>query len=290
MRYREKLSLFVLGFAILSFCIAGFSEDKVVPSQWAAAPVKIDGQNADWDSQALNVENKFGTDYAFRNDAENLYVLFIFKDPRYLTSISVTGMTIWFNPEKQKKKDFGIRFMSRPISADQYIAMLEEKAGPISDAQKAQIRTNERYMHYDHELINKKSKEAPAKFKEKQDFQVPVYRNSVQEKTVIYEFSIPLQRLAELAAEIGADPGKTIQVCFEWGGATQRMKEAAAAQIGSESTRAGGEGATGSLTAERGSRENLGDVEYETEDLASMRRKIPKQYSFWAAVNLAQNQ
>ena len=290
MRYEKKPSLFFLGFAILYFCLPGLSEDKVIASQWTAAPIKIDGQNADWDTQTLNVEKKTSVDYAFRNDAENLYVLFIFKDPRYLTSINATGMTIWFNPETHKKKDFGIRFMSRPITADQYIAILEEKAGPISDAQKAQIRTNERYMYYDHELINKKSKEAPAKLTETQDFEIPAYRNSVQEKTVYFEFSVPLQRLAELSAGIGADPGKTIHVCFEWGGATKGMKEAAAAQIGSDSTRAGGEGATGSLTQERGSRENLGDVEYETEDLAAMRRQIPKQYSFWAMVKLAQNQ
>lgn len=290
MRFRKSLSIILLGFALLSFCLPGFSEDKVLASQWTAAPVKIDGQNSDWDSQPLNAEKKFGVDYAFRNDAENLYVLFIFKDPRYLTSISATGMTIWFNPENQKKKDFGLRFMSRPITADQYIAILEEKAGSISDAQKAQIRTSERYIYYDHEVINKKSEEAPSKFTEKQGFAIPVYRNTVQEKTVIFEFAVPLERLAEISADISAGPGKTIQVCFEWGGATQKMKEATAAQIGAEGARAKTEGATGGLTDERGGGGGLGDVEYESESLTAMRRRIPKQYSFWAAVQLAQSQ
>jgi len=290
MRYGKKLSIFLLGFAILYFCLPGLSEDKVMASQWTAAPIKIDGQNADWDTQTLNVEKKTSVDYAFRNDAENLYILVVFKDPKYLSSIGATGMTIWFNPETQKKKDFGIRFMSRPISADQYIAILEEKAGTVSEAQKAQIRTNERYMFYDHELINNKSEEAPAKFTEKQDFQIPVYRNMVQEKTVIFEFSVPLQRLADLSADIGADPGKTIQVCFEWGGATKVMKEAVAADIGAQGAQARPEGATGGLTDERGASGGLGDLEGQSESLAAMRRRIPKQYSFWAAVKLAQNQ
>jgi hypothetical protein len=199
-------------------------------------------------------------------------------------------MTIWFNPETQKKKDYGLRFMSWPISADRYIAILEEKAGAVSEAQKAQIRTNERYMYYDHELINKKSEEAPAKFKETQGFTVPVYRNSVQEKTVVYEFSIPLKRLADISADIGADPGSTIQVCFEWGGATKAMKEAAAAQIGAEGTRSRPEGATGGLTDERGGGGGLGDLESQSESLAAMRRRIPKLYSFWAKVQLAPSQ
>jgi hypothetical protein len=290
MRHKTRLSHFLLGFAVLAICIPGFSEEKVVASQWAAAPVNIDGQDSDWDPQALNIEKKFGVDYAFRNDAENLYVLVTFNDPRYLSSISLTGMTIWFNPETQKKKDYGIRFMSRPISADQYIAILEEKAGAVSEAQKAQIRKNDRYMYFDHELIDKKSKEALAKFTETQDSKIPVYRNIVQEKTVIYEFSVPLKRLAELSAEIGADPGKTIQLGFEWGGATPRIKEAAAAQIGAEGARARSEGATGGLTDERGASGGLGDLEHDTESLAAMRRRIPKQYSFWAAVKLAQSQ
>jgi hypothetical protein len=199
-------------------------------------------------------------------------------------------MTIWFNPETQKKKDYGIRFMSRPISADQYIAVLEEKTGAVSEAQKAQIRTNERYMYFDYELIDKKSKEAPTKFTETQDLEIPAYRNMVQEKTVIYEFSVPLKRLAELSADIGADPGRTLQVCFEWGGATKLMKEAAAAQIGAEGARSKPEGATGDLTEERGARGGLGDLESQTESLAAMRRRIPKQYSFWATVKLAQSQ
>jgi hypothetical protein len=290
MRYEKKPSIFLLGFAILAFCIPGFSEDKIVASQWTAAPVKIDGLNSDWDTQALNFEKKTNMDYAFRNDAENLYVLIVFKDPKFLSSISLTGMTIWFNSEVNKKKDFGIRFMNRPISADQYIAMLEEKTGAVSEAQKAQIRANQRYMFYDHELINKTSKEARSKFTETQDLKIPLFRNSSQEKTAVYEFSVPLKRMAELSAEIGADLGRTIQVCFEWGGANKRMKEAAAAQIGSEGARATPEGATGDLTTERDYRGGIGDVEGQTESLAAMRRRIPKQYSFWATVKLAQSQ
>ena len=290
MRYKKKFKNFLLGFMILALCMSGFAEDKIVDSQWAAAPVKIDGLNNDWDSQALNSEKKVNVDYAFLNDTENLYVLIVFKDPKFLSSIRLTGMTIWFNSEVNKKKDFGIRFINRPISADEYIAMLEEKTGAVSEAQKAQIRANPRYMFYDHELINKTSKEAPSKFSETQDLKIPLFRNSSQEKTAVYEFSVPLNRLAELSAEIGADPGRTIQVCFEWGGATKGMKDAVAAQIGSEGARATTEGATGSLTAERGQRGGLSDVEDETEDLAAMRKRLPKQYSFWVEVKLAQNQ
>jgi hypothetical protein len=177
-----------------------------------------------------------------------------------------------------------------PITADQYIAILEKKTRAVPEAQKAQIRTNERYIYYDYELINKTSEEAPAQFTEAPDLKMPVFKHNVQEKIVTYEFSVPLKRLAELSAGIGADPGRTIRVCFEWGGATKRMKDAVAAQIGAEGARARPEGATGGLTDERGASGGLGDLEHESESLAAMRRRIPKQYSFWATVKLAQSQ
>jgi hypothetical protein len=290
MRQKRHLHRVFLVFLIMGLCVPGFSEDKIVASQWAAGPVKIDGQTNDWDDQVFHFEKKTSVNYAFRNDAENLYVLIVFKDPKFLSSISLTGMTIWFNSEASKKKNYGIRFMTRPISADEYIAMLEEKAGAVSEAQKAQIRANQRYVFYDHERIDKTSEETPSHFTETQDLRIPLFRNSAQEKTVAYEFFVPLKRLAELSAEIGADPGKTIQVCFEWGGATKGMKEAAAADIGARGARAGAEGATGELTAERDYRGGLGDVEGQSESLAAMRRRLPKQYSFWAEVKLAQNQ
>jgi len=284
MKYKKMLSVLVFGLAILAFCPRASSEDKVVPSQWTPTPLKIDGLNDDWEGQTLNSQKNLDVDYGFMNDPQNLYVLVIFKNPRYLSSINLTGMTIWFNSEDSKKKDYGLRFVSRLISADQYIALLEEKAGTVSEAQKAQIRTNPRYMYFDHEGINKKSEDAPIHFSEAQGQVIPMFRHGTQEKRAIYEFMIPFQRLAEIGAEIGAEPGKTLQIGFEWGGATKKMKEAAAAQIGAEQARARPEGATGDLTEERDY------VDMGGEGLAAMRRRLPKQYSFWATVKLAQSQ
>jgi hypothetical protein len=290
MRKELNLNIFLLGFIVLALCASSFSKDIIVESKWVASPMKIDGLNNDWDNNALNSEGKIDVDYAFMNDAGNLYILFIFKNPKFLSSIGMTGMTIWFDSEANKKKDYGIRFIGKQISADQYISMLEEKMGAVPEAKKAQIRTNPRYNFYDYELINKISK-SPSKFSEAQDPIIPAFRNSIQQKTVIYEFLIPLKRLAELSKEIGANPGKAVQVCFEWGGATKELERAAAGQISSQATRATGESGMGGLKSERdtSAEKVLGDVESGSE-LAAMRKRIPQQYSFWVEVKLAQNQ
>jgi len=291
MRYKGVFNSVLLGAMILAFCASSFSEGKIVDSKWAASPAKIDAASEEWDSNTLSSQKKVNVDCAFMNDAENLYVLFVFKDPKFLSSIKMTGMTIWFNSKLRKDKDFGLRFIDKKITADQYISMLEEKMGAVPEAKKAQIRSIPNYMFYDYELINKISK-SPSKFSEAQDPNIPMFRYSMQQKTVVYEFSIPLKRLAELSAEIGANPGENIQVCFEWGGTTKEVKGALAGQISSESTRATADSATRNLTEERErtSGEILGDLEYDRSELAAMRKRIPKKYSFWVELKLAQNQ
>jgi hypothetical protein len=287
MRDKPNLKYFLLGLMILTLWTLSFSKEKIVESKWTSSPMKIDGLNNEWDNNALNSEGKTDVDYAFMNDEENLYILFIFKNPKFLSSIRMTGMTIWFNSEVNKKKDYGIRFIGKLISADEYISMLEKKMGTVPDATKNQIRANQRYQFYDCERINKISKSL-FKFSEAQDPKIPLFRNSSQQKTIVYEFLIPLKRLAEISTEIGADPGKTVQVCFEWGGATKEMKEALAGQISDRATRATAERPVG-LTEERDTGEGVGDVEHDRSQLAAMRKRIPQQYSFWVEVKLAQN-
>ena len=84
---------------VLTISFSGFSKEKGFQSHWVSSPVRIDGSTNDWAENDLAGEKKVKVDYAFKNDAENLYVLFMFRDPKYLSSISATGLTIWFNSE-----------------------------------------------------------------------------------------------------------------------------------------------------------------------------------------------
>ena len=97
----KTLLLFSL---IMTVSFLGFSKEKKLDSRWNVAPIKIGSFNSDWVGEALSFEKKVKVDYAFKNDAENIYVLFIFKDSKYMSSIKNTGMTIWFNREGKKKR------------------------------------------------------------------------------------------------------------------------------------------------------------------------------------------
>lgn len=280
-------------FMVISLVTAGFSKDKPVDSKWAATLPSIDGMNTEWSKVPMNTYKKADIDYAFMNDAGNLFVLFIFRNPRYLSSIQWTGLTMWISPQGEKEKNLGINMMRRQITADEYIAILEEQVGEkMPEDRKAQIRQNKAYWMFEQRLINKKAqgydKEAvPPKY------EGAAFRNSVTENAVVYEVAVSLPKLAEAAPGLALEPGKGVNVNFEWGGATKEYKEALTRGLAAGETRAGADQATGSLTAERGGG-SLADLdpEHGSVKMARLRRQLQqvKEYDFWVELNLARNE
>jgi hypothetical protein len=286
MKHSKILYIFFMCFLVLALCVPGMAKKKkeaVVESQWAPALVKIDGWNTEWDAGALSSESKVSVDYAFMNDDKNLYILVVFKTRKFLSSIYQTGMKVFFSPEGKKGANSGIRFVATQLSADEYIELMEREIGPADEARKKAIRANPAYIVFGHQLITK-GKSGQYRLTG------PVFGNKSDKKTWNFEFSIPLEKLAELAPEIGAEPGKGFNVGFEWGGATEAIKKDLAGRIGDRATSgAGGAAAAGELTGERRTEgAGLGDVERSGSQLEQMRRMQPKKYSFWVDVKLAQ--
>jgi len=268
----------LLIFMILAVSIIGYTKEQKVDSSWVAAPVKIDGSAEDWDEDILAFEKKVKVDLAFKNDPEYLYVVFMFKDPNYLSSISFTGMTLWFNTEGEKKKDYGVKFINKQVTADEYISIAEQQFGPIPDEKKSEIREKPNYVINYAEVINKKSKSS-SQAPEDAKIRPAIFRSGRQEKMMVYEFAIPLKRVTEQAPGIGTEPGKTIKVGFEWGGTTREMMMQQLKQASSGSAKARAGSATSGLKDERsGGRET------------TTRIRRQRKYSFWVDVQLAVNQ
>jgi hypothetical protein len=289
MRKISFAKVLLLIFMTLIVSLAGISKKKIIDSNWTDSPLKIDGFDKDWADGAFNFKKKVQADYAFKNDAEYLYVLFKFKDLKYLSSIQTTGMTMWFNTEGKDKKHYGLKFMRKEISVDEYIALLEQKQGKISEEEKNELYSNTSYFIADIKIINKKSK-SPSQGSENADRKPAKYNVKVQDNGVIYEFKIPLDRKTDLAPGIGTEPGKIIKVRFEWGGITAEMRKAwiknrasgAKTEVGppskieSESGRGGGTSASPSSSTQG------------TGSLTTL-RMMNKKYSFWVDVRLALN-
>lgn len=278
MKYQKVINSFFLCFAILALCAPGISKDETIESTWAATPVNIDGSNNDWEGDTLTFFKKTKVDYAFRNDSENLYVLFIFKEPRtFMSTINYTGMTVWLNTEGKKKKNYGIKFSTKTVSADNYISILEEIAGPLPEAKKKEIKSKPTYRVFHNEVIDKKGKPAPITAGPT----APLF-NSGGRKILTYEFRIPLKRDEGHPVGIGTEPGKTVKIGFEWGGLTDELKKQRLAQQTERGTTGKAQSGTGNFGKDE---QRVGGS---TGSMSSIRRGA-KKYSFWADVKLAQN-
>lgn len=289
---RMKKGIFMMmtlsALVFVVFLGAAYAKDEPVASTWASAAPKIDGLRQDWEGTPLTPQ-KFDVQLGFKNDSQFLYILLVLTNPKNLSSIEQTGITIFFNPEGQKKKDFGINFRRLQLSADQFIAMTEQKQGPLGDEEKARLRTNPRYSLFNYGIINKGSKQV-LNADESQGILPAAFRISREQMALCYEFAIPLKRAAELAPGLGTEPGKTVTLNVEWGGWSKQMQQFTAAEMAQMETRARDERASDDL-AVRGDASDPQDVSGmrmgESPGMASMRKMQPKKFDFWVNVRLA---
>ncbi len=223
MKHKKTIYSFFLCFVVLALCSPGISAEKFVQSQWAATAPNIDGSNSDWEGGTLTLNKKTQVDYAFRNDADNLYVIFIFNDPRqFMSTIRDSGIVLWLNTDGKKKKNYGIKFAIKTVSADNYIQIVEEMLGEsMPEEKKKQIKAKESYQIFHNEVIDKEGNapiiaSGPA---------APAFNTIGGRETVVYEFKVPLKKDESHPVGIGAQPGGSLTIGFEWGGTTKEMRQ-----------------------------------------------------------------
>lgn len=276
--------------AILSLLLTANSsgQQKVIEAIWAPEPVSIDGNRQEWTEAPLTTDSKLAIDYAFRHDGQNLYILFIFNDPKFLSTINDTGMTIYFSPANKKSKDFGLRFVRRNVTGEELIALMEKQRTPLTEEQKAKLRENPRarYFFYEAVVVGKKGEIYPPH--DQQGVAPPSFRIGRSGKSVVYEFRVPLVPSTTYVAGIGFQPGQALRIGFEWGGMTQEMRRAMMARMAEQGTTAratesslertisGEEDETSMMMGGGGGGPRLGST--------------PKKYSFWVDVKLSSRQ
>jgi hypothetical protein len=279
----KKMFVWTLGVVLCSL-LAGtaLAKDDTSVSIWASDTPKVDGLADDWMGISRSVDSGTKVEYAFRNDADNLYILFVFKDPKTMSTISLTGLTLYFSPEGKKDKNRGINFSRKVVNADQLIAFMEKQGQTLTEERKQELRAKNEYFLFDCSLVDSEGKVFAPAVGGGQSLP-PVFRLARSGQDVVYEFRLPMSKREEHPAAIGTSPGQAIKVGFEWGGLTQEMRAAMAARIGDQGAQArqGSGSFDGSYVAE--GREDNRDS---GASLASMLHG-PKKHSFWVDLTLA---
>jgi len=277
---RRTLVLLTAGLLLTALAGQGFAKEKTVESKWTGAAMVIDGLDAEWQGEALNTDDDGMADYALRNDGAHLYLLFVIKDPKFLSSINATGLTVYLSPEGKKSKDHGLRFIRRPVPAEQLIASMEKSGELLTEEKKAEMRAKKFYLVFQCEVIDK-NPDKKASGAEGVPAGPPIYRAMTKDKLLVYECRIPLGG-APQAGGVGIGPGKSLRIGFEWGGMTDEMRKARMAQ------RAAAESQASAAATDMESRltGDLESIDMESGGPSGYSRS-PKKYSFWADVKLA---
>lgn len=279
MNSKRLLTHIFLAVFILTFASSGFSADNIVQSKWTAQPLTIDGLDDDWEGDEMTSEKKVKVDFAVRNDTQNMYVLFVFKDPKYLSSINATGITLYYNTEGKKKKDHAFHFIKKKVSGEELIAYLKKRGEVLSEEQMQSIEPTNTYSVYMTERVGKRDKEIsitapiPAILN-------PGFKTNKKGDAFIYEFKVPLIKSETSPRGMGIEPGQSLKIGFEWGGMTEELMKRLRAQSGQGD--ASVEGRAGSVIDSR-----RGGA---TGAPRSSSGRMPKKHSFWVDVKLARNQ
>ena len=262
---------------ILIFASSGFSAENIVQSKWTAQPPTVDGLDTEWMGDEMISEKKAGVDYAIRNDAQCMYVLFVFNDPKYLSNINATGITLYYNTEGKKKKDHAYNFLRKKVTGEELIAYLKQRGEVLTEQQMQSIEPTNTYSVFMTERTGKKDEEisvtAPIP-----GILNPGFKISKKGDAFIYEFRVPLLKTEISPRGMDVEPGQSLKMGFEWGGMTEALMKRLSEQSG------------GTGVSSEGRAMNVPGRGRSTGAPGSASRRMPKKYSFWIDVNLAQNQ
>lgn len=285
MREKCVLLAIILALSVTAFRGGLYAQDEPIACAWASTVPKIDGLKQDWEGVPL-IPQKHDVQLGFMNDSRYLYILFVFTNPKNLSSLDQTGITLFYNPEGKKKKDFGINFRKIQVTADQLIAIMEQRQGPMSDQDKARYKTNPSYTLFHYGIISKGKNEV-LNADEREGVLPALFRIGRDQAGLAYEFAVPLKKAKELAPGIGTEAGKAVILGFEWGGWSRQLQHEAATRMAAMGAQARDQRASDNLTdgSDPGGVARMRETD--APEMAAMRKMQPKKYDFWVNVQLS---
>jgi len=136
MKYRKdrihissRLLILLVPAVILTGC-----QGREIESQWAAGAITIDGDMSEWPDSNTTYLNKEKALVGISNDGENLYLLFRFGEPAWLTTMAMGDLTVWVSTSGKRTRDLGFRYSGGvdPSSAMRAPGGRESSGGRIS--------------------------------------------------------------------------------------------------------------------------------------------------------------
>ena len=220
-RARAVFVLLLTGLGLLVGC-----KSQEVQTNWAAEPVKVDGEMAEWTGGSTVYFEDIGVQLGLQSDNQHLYLLFRFSNQAWARAIRMGGVTLWLDNSGKKKKDFGIRYTGGSTLSGLQGTGAPGKGGfreAMTEEQQGRPRDAEQTLADQITVIDNKSSQEIALSPNGSGGPAACFASP--QGTYTYEFSIPLERGDVFDCGIGAQPGQTICLGFEWGGMDEKDRQ-----------------------------------------------------------------
>lgn len=281
---RSRAAL-VAAVILLMIPATAVSEDVAAASRWASSPVLVDGFAGEWQADAKSSPAGTPVDLAFRNDARNLYILLVFREPVALSTIGSTGLAVYRVAPKSGERLGGTRLFVRAVAADRFVELLERQGRRLSDRDKIEIRTQAFYPVFEALSIDGRGRilAEPGLLAGEDP---PGFKAGKTADIVTYEIRLPIGSWALAAGDASPVPGDPLSVEFEWGG--PEFETSDVLPNGAPVAQPGAAGFTNSSGAESPAQELLNAFSLNASPLTA-RRKDPRyrKHTFRFNVGLA---
>ena len=211
----RMLSTLMSLFTLIAINFIAGCKSQEAPCSWADKPMQVDGKMADWTGLPTTYFEDEGAVFGLSNDDNNLFIQIRFKDMKWVRTIKMSGLSLWFDNKGKKNKDIGIKFHGAPSCLDMSKLREGESGEDKSDANRERMGKMMPKMEDRLVFIDTKGLiETTIPFDGSRG---PAVHTDTSMGFYLYEFSIPLGESNINAYGMNAQPGQKISIGAEWG-------------------------------------------------------------------------
>lgn len=214
----KSLSTLLTFFALIAISLIAGCKSQEAPCSWADKPMKVDGKMADWTGLPTTYFEDEGAVLGLSNDDKNLYIQVRFKDQKWVKTIKMSGLSLWFDNKGKKKKNLGIKYHGAPSCLDMGKLGEGDFGGDKSGANQGRTEQMMSKMPQMKDKLVFIDKEGLIETEIPFDgSRGPAVQTDTSMGFYLYEFSIPLGESNINAYGMNVQPGQKFSIGAEWG-------------------------------------------------------------------------
>jgi len=198
-------------FTIFIIILSGLAcKSQKIPGNWVDSEIRIDGKIDDWNEVPVMFFEDEGVAISFCNDSSWLYIQFRTSDTKWIRTIKMSGITLYFDTTGKKNKNFFVRYKGGPSMEDMRGNKNRRMMNMPSQMNPLAGDTTSQFTCYIKDRIIEK----------------PIHPDGLDGPAVAYdtsygfycyEFRLPLKESTIRYYGLGIEPGNPISIGAMWG-------------------------------------------------------------------------